>query len=69
MVLAAAAVAGFGLTYAPEFVVAGALQANQLVRVLSRYKMASVPIHVIHAPGRHVPTKVRKFIDFVARQL
>lgn len=69
MVLAAAAVDGFGLTYTPEFVVASALKENKLVRLLTRYQMASVPIHVVHAPGRHIPTKVRKFIDFVARRL
>ncbi|HEY0680754.1 MAG TPA: LysR family transcriptional regulator [Steroidobacter sp.] len=69
MVLAAAAVDGFGITYAPEFVVASALQSNQLVRLLTRYETASLPIYVVHAPGRHVPTKVRKFIDFVARRV
>lgn len=69
MVLAAAAVDGFGLTYAPEFVVASALKDKKLVRLLTHYTMASVPIHVIHAPGRHIPTKVRKFIDFVAQRL
>jgi DNA-binding transcriptional LysR family regulator len=69
MVLAAAAVDGFGITYAPEFVVASALQSNKLVRLLTRYETASLPIYVVHAPGRHVPTKVRKFIDFVARRV
>ena len=69
MVLAAAVIDGFGITYAPEFVVASALRSNKLVRLLTRYDTASVPIYVVHAPGRHIPTKVRKFIDFVARRV
>ena len=51
------------------FVVASALQDKKLERLLTHYTMASVPLHVIHAPGRHIPTKVRKFIDFVAQRM
>lgn len=49
--------------------VASALEEKKLVRVLTRYTMASMPIHVIYAPGRHIPTKVRRFSDFVAQCL
>jgi DNA-binding transcriptional LysR family regulator len=69
LILCAAAIEGYGITYAPSFLVAEALQSGQLKRLLSRYKTASTPIHVVYPAGRHVPTKVRKFAEFMMGQL
>ena len=70
MVLAAAAVEGTGITYTPEFIVASALRSGQLVRLMPRYTTTSAPIYVIYpTAGRHVPMKIRKFIEFIAQAL
>jgi DNA-binding transcriptional LysR family regulator len=67
LVLAAAAIEGYGVTYAPAFVVGGALRTKQLIQLLSNYATVSSPIHIVYPAGRHVPMKVRRFAEFMKK--
>lgn len=68
LALAAAAIEGHGVTYAPAFLVADAVRAKQLTRLLPKYQMASAPIRIVYPAGRHAPAKVRRFAEFLAAQ-
>jgi DNA-binding transcriptional LysR family regulator len=65
--LRAAALAGIGLMYQPTFLVSEDLRAGRLVPVvLDAPLFQFAAAYAVHAPGRHVPAKVRRFIDFLA---
>jgi DNA-binding transcriptional LysR family regulator len=57
------AVAGLGLTRLLSYQAAEAVAAGRLVRVLAEYEPPPVPIHVVHPAGRHLPARVRLFVD------
>lgn len=63
------AVAGAGLVWACDFMVARAREAGQLVEVLEEAACEESPVHVLSLPSRHVLPKVRAFVDFVAAEL
>jgi DNA-binding transcriptional LysR family regulator len=42
----------------------GALKQAKLVQLLPEWRLASGGIYAVLPPGRHVPAKVRAFIDF-----
>lgn len=69
-VILTAAEAGLGLGLLPDFTAAGSLEAGTLVRVLPRWQMrgayADRVVHAVYAPTRHVPPKLRVFIDHLA---
>lgn len=67
-VLAAAAVAGRGITLLPTFVVGADLQIGRLVRVLPDYEATTVGLHAIWPPSRLQPTRVRRLIDFLVER-
>lgn len=64
-----AVTAGWGLTRLLAYKVAPALLAGELQCVLSEYEEPSLPIHVMCPETRHVPAKVREFIDLAVRRL
>ena len=67
--LLAAAIAGQGIVQQPTFIVADALRARELVRlVLDHPPTEQLAVHAIYLPDRHPPAKVRAFIDFLAGQ-
>ena len=59
-----ALVGGSGIGRLPTFVAASDLVSGQLVRVLQRFQMPSQTIHAVFPERRHVPAKVRAFLDF-----
>ena len=66
-VLREAAAAGLGLAVLPSFMVASDLTAGRLVTVLEGYHGgAEVGVYAVHPHRRHVPPKVRAFVDFLA---
>lgn len=69
--LVAAAVAGVGLCLLPSWNMGIELRLKQLRVVLADYKPApaAVPIYAVHAHHRHVPPKIRVFIEFLTEQL
>lgn len=69
--LAAIALAerGEGITNALSYVVADAVRTGRLVRLLTDFQPAPVPVHLVHPQGRLVEPKLRAFMDFVAPRL
>lgn len=63
--IARMAVAGLGLSLQPEFIVAGELESGALRPVLERFTRDELGIYAVHASHRHVPLKIRSFIDFL----
>ena len=65
--LAALAVAGFGINLEPDFIVADDVRAGRLVPLLPRYTLPAIPINAAYPSRRHLSAKVRAFIDFLAQ--
>ena len=65
--LVAASVAGLGLSLLPDWNMGIELRQQQLCAVLTDYEAspAASPIYAVHAHQRHVPPKIRVFIDFL----
>lgn len=64
-----AALSGWGLTSALSYQVASAVREGRLDIVLPDYEEAPIPIHVMHAEGRHISAKTRAFVDFLVAEL
>jgi len=58
-----AAVAGLGVARVMTYQAAAMEEAGQLVRILREHEPPSVPIQLVHPAGRHLPAKVRLFVD------
>ena len=65
----AAALTGQGVCRLPLINVAEDLKKDRLQRLLPDYAAAEAAIQAFYPGGRHVSTRVRTFLDFVARQL
>ena len=66
--LAAAAVAGVGIAYEPEFILGPDLKAGRLVPILASYTAPLGPVYAVYPSRRYVTAKVRVFVDFLARR-
>ena len=58
--------AGLGTSNATDFFVKDALASGELVEILSEYKQKPLDIYVVYPNRRHLPAKVRAFIEFLA---
>jgi DNA-binding transcriptional LysR family regulator len=58
-----AALAGLGACIASTWAVAGALADGRLVQLAPQWTAESLPISLVHPPGRFQPTRLRAFID------
>ncbi len=65
----AAAVTGWGLSRPLSYQVSRYVAAGQLRLTLEDYEEPPLPIHVVHAEGRHVSAKTRAFVDFAVERL
>ncbi len=65
------AMAGLGIILIPSWVVRGELRDGRLVPLLSDFPRASAsaPINAVYAHRRHLPPKVRAFVDFLAERI
>jgi len=64
-----AALAGIGIVYQPTFLFTDDLRAGRLVPlVLDRPLFQFANAYAVYAPTRHVPAKVRHFVDFLAER-
>jgi DNA-binding transcriptional LysR family regulator len=63
------ALAGLGITQLPIWMMDEHLQSGKLTRVLEEYPSDTVPINAIYPQSRHVPLKVRCFVNFIQEQL
>ncbi len=64
-----AALDGFGLTCILSYQMEPHAAAGRLQTVLVEYEPPPAPIHIVHPEGRHLPPKVRLFLDHVAEGL
>jgi len=63
--LLAFAMAGSGVALLPEWLVSGALADKTLIALLPEYHFPQQGIYAVYPDARHVPAKVRSFIDFL----
>lgn len=65
--IVAATVAGLGLSLLPDWNMGMELRQKQLRAVLTDYETipAASPVYAVHSHQRHVPPKIRVFIDFL----
>lgn len=64
-----AARAGFGIARSPAFAALPDLRSGALVPILEAYEPAPLPINAIYPHARHLPVKLRRFLDFLAARL
>jgi DNA-binding transcriptional LysR family regulator len=62
----AAALAGLGVAAAPTFMVRDHIAGGTLQPVLAGWTTDVIPLHVVYPPNRHLSTKLRIFVDWIA---
>lgn len=62
----AAALAGAGIVQLPTYMVQDHIASGELAIVLGTYLSEDLPIHALYPQNRHLSTKVRAFIDWIA---
>ena len=60
-----AVVAGLGISQATWWLVRKDLEAGRLVPILGAYERPGRPVSVIYPANRHLPSKVRVFVDYL----
>jgi len=66
--LASLALAGVGIVFEPDFIVAPEVRAGRLVRLLPEFEPVRGPIAAVYPSRRHLSAKVRTFVDFLAER-
>jgi DNA-binding transcriptional LysR family regulator len=64
--LAAAAAAGLGICFEPDFIVAEHVAAGRLVPILGSYAAPTAAIYAAYPSRRHLSAKVRVLVDYLA---
>lgn len=67
--LSQAVLGGLGLSLLPTFIIGKDLQAGRLRAVLSEYIPVERDVYALYLPTRHLPVKVRAFIDFLIARI
>ncbi|MET4728214.1 DNA-binding transcriptional LysR family regulator [Lysobacter enzymogenes] len=60
---------GHGVGSLPAFVARPQIAAGRLRELLPRHRQPPRHVHAVYATGRHLPAKVRAFVDFLGAQL
>ena len=64
-----AAVAGIGLTRMLDYQVAAQIREGTLKLVLELFRSPPKQVHLIYEAGRHLPLKIRTFLDYASPRL
>jgi DNA-binding transcriptional LysR family regulator len=64
-----AAIDGAGLTRVMSYKMDAAMRAGKLATVLEEFEPEPLPVHIIHAPRKPVPLKLRAFLNWMAPRL
>ncbi len=64
-----ALIAGVGIGRLPTFIAGADIAAGKLIPLLPGYRLPSQTIYAIFPERRHLPAKVRAFVDFVVKKL
>ncbi|MES2818686.1 MAG: LysR family transcriptional regulator [Pseudomonadota bacterium] len=62
----AAGVAGLGVLWLPQYMATEHLARGELVRLFEDWQLDPMPLYLAFPPNRHVSTKLRVFIEWVA---
>jgi DNA-binding transcriptional LysR family regulator len=62
----AAARAGFGIARVPAFAAMTEMRKSKVRALLEDFRQAPIPIHAVYPHARHLPAKIRVFVDFLA---
>ncbi len=60
---------GFGISVLASWLVDAEIRSGRLVPLLTNYGLPHAPIRALTAPGRHLPLKVRTFIEHLREGL
>jgi len=60
---------GAGISLQPTWMVADLLEQGRLVRLLGRHTGPAQEAHLLYAPRRHQPLRVRVLVDFLAERV
>jgi len=63
----AAVLGGLGIAQAPFWLLADEIRTGRVLVLLPLSQPDPVPIHLVHPAGRHVPTRLRLFMDYLVR--
>lgn len=63
------AIAGHGILVHPSFYVADPIQHGKLVPLLTQYRWPELNAYAVYPATRHLSTRVRAFVDFLAERL
>ncbi|OOD24323.1 LysR family transcriptional regulator [Haemophilus influenzae] len=58
--------AGLGIANLPKFILGRSFEKGELIEILPEYKQQKLEIHVVYPNRRHLPIKVRAFIEFLS---
>lgn len=64
--ICAAAAKGLGIALQPAFIVGDAIRRGDLKPILTDYEWPTTPAYAVYPPARHLSSRVRAFIDFIA---
>lgn len=67
--LSQAVLGGLGVSLLPTFIIGKDLQSGKLQAVLSEYIPVERNVYAMYLPTRHLPNKVRVFIDFMVEHI
>jgi len=59
---------GLGIGWIPEALIHDELKAGAVREVLTGYTMQPIEVHALYASARHLPVKVRAFVDFLKEE-
>ena len=62
----AAALAGLGIAWLPDYMAKDHLARGELVRLFDDWQLDAMPLYIAFPPNRHVSAKLRVFIEWVA---
>jgi DNA-binding transcriptional LysR family regulator len=65
----AAAISGAGIAWMPALIADVEVAHGRLERVLADYSTPGGQLYAVYPSARHVPAKVRAFVDFLAASL
>ncbi len=66
--LAEAAARGAGVVFEPAFIVGPEVRAGRLVPLLQDFEPQATPIYAVYPSRKHLPAKVRLFVDFLVER-
>ncbi|WP_415885943.1 LysR substrate-binding domain-containing protein [Neptuniibacter sp. QD37_6] len=58
-----------GIIHTLSYQVEDELNHGELKTVLENYEPPAMPVHIVHREGRHASSKIRSFIDILAKNL